>query len=236
MNPIVQELRETGVTMLEAMTYTEAMILRAFLLSRAVYQNAHVPQTARNRGADQTVDRWKAKASEYICVSTADAILSPYILERAMATIDIAAEYLGRDPPVGYSMNAFWTRPGPTMRADLQDFHVDADDPQGFLAMFVYLSDVLTDQDGPHDIKGPDGEIRTIRGFTGTIFLANTALPHRGRKPISGERGIAWFRWGKSDRPPANVWDGIQPIDRAWLGSRYPADLRLREAIKLLAA
>ena len=187
---------------------------------------------ARARGAGQ-IFREEAAASEYVCVETADAIMAPHLLERGLLTIDVAAAYLGRDPPVGYSMNAFWTRPGPAFQADIQGFHVDTDDDR-FLAMFVYLTDVLDDDCGPHDLEGPDSIVRTMRGPAGTAFLADTRLRHRGRKPQRGERGIAWFRWGVSDRPPANVWDKIEPVAAERMGQRYPQDSRLREAVKLL--
>jgi len=58
---------------------------------------------------------------------------------------------------------------------------------------------------------------------------------HRGRKPVSGERGLMWFRWGVSERPPANLWDKNEPIPAAALGSRYPAEARLQASIRLIA-
>ena len=205
----------------------------AWLLSRPVFADAHVPQTARNEGRGM-VDRDAAAGSEYVCVHTDDAILAPHLLELGLSTVNLAAEYLGREPPVGYSMNVFWARPGSTLRTDLQAFHRDADDVR-FLAIFVYLTDVLTPEDGAHDLRGPDGVVHTVLGPAGTMFLADTSFEHMGRKPQTRERGIAWFRWGVSDRPAAGVWDGIVPIEASRLGDRYPTDPRLREAIRLLA-
>jgi hypothetical protein len=234
MSDILTELRQSGVARLEPMTVDEVGQTNAWLMSRPVFRDAHVPQTARNRGDFLPVDRSLTGASEYVCVHTDAAILAPHLLERGLATIDLAAEYLGRDPPVGYSMNAFWTRPGPTIRSDIQEFHRDADDAR-FLALFFYLTDVSTPEDGAHDLRGPDGTVHTVVGPAGTVFLADTSNEHMGRKPRRRERGIAWFRFGVSDRPPAGVWDKIEPIEAARLGERYPADPRLREAIKLLA-
>ena len=226
-------LKANGVVQIGALSRKEIEETNAWLLSRPVFADAHVPQTARNEGRGM-VARSEAAGSEYVCVHTDDAILAPHLLERGLACIDLAAAYLGRNPPVGYSMNAFWTRPGPSLRTDIQAFHRDADDDK-FLAMFVYLTDVLVPEDGAHDLEGPDGVVRTVLGPAGTVFLADTRLLHMGRKPQARERGIAWFRYGVSDRPPANVWDKIEPIDSARLGDRYPEDPRLREAIKLLA-
>lgn len=206
-----------------------------FLLSRPVYIDAHVPQTARNRGGPRC-DRTHpfAAESECVCVHTDDAILAPHVMERALGLTDVAAAYLDCEPPVAYSANAFWTRPGPApTRGDIQEFHVDSDDER-FLAMFVYLTDVLSDVDGPQDLYGPDGVCRTITGPAGTVFLADTSRMHRGRKPLHRERGLAWWRWGVSERPEANRWDQIEPVASSRLAGRYPSDLRLRESIRLL--
>jgi hypothetical protein len=232
----LEELLAQGFSILDPLSPTEIAETNAFLLSRPVYHDAHVPQTSRNRNysVDVVMSREEASDSECVCVSTADAIQAPHFFKRGLAATDIAAAYLGRDPPVAYSCNAFWTRPGTAaIRADIQDFHRDADDVR-FLAMFFYLNDVLNDAAGPHDLIGPDGVSRTVVGPAGTVFLADTSFPHRGRKPIAGERGMAWYRWGVSDRPPAGVWDKIAPIPSELLGADYPDDPRLRESVKLL--
>lgn len=229
---VLAALRTTGFAVLSPLDGIEET--NAFLLSRQVYVDAHVPQTARNRGYDTRVPRRLAMTSECVCVHTDDAILAPNIFERALAMTDVAAAYLDCEPPVAYSANAFWTRPGPLAeRADIQSFHVDRDDVR-FLAMFVYLTDVLAAEDGPQDLEGPDGVVRTIFGPAGTVFLADTSRSHRGRKPLQAERGLAWWRWGVSERPEANRWDKIEPVAASRLAGRYPEDLRLRESIRLL--
>lgn len=228
----LRHLRAEGFAYLDPLR--EIAETNAFLLSRPVYVDAHVPQTARNRGSDVRFARAAAAGSECVCVHTDDAIVAPHIFERGLELTDVASAYLGRDPAVAYSANAFWTCPGPAaLREDIQAFHVDQDDVR-FLAMFVYLTDVTDDAGGPQDLEGPDGVVRTIYGPAGTVFLADTSRLHRGRKPTGGERGIAWWRWGVSDRPPANAWDKIEPISAAQLGDRYPPDPRLQESIKLL--
>lgn len=197
-----------------------------------VYPEAHVPQTARRDGRPR-VDR-SVTGSECVCTELSDVVLAPYLLDRALALTDVAAAYLGRDPPLLYSANAFWTRPGTaSTRPDIQELHCDADDDR-FLVLFVYLTDVLDDADGPHEMVGPDGVARKVYGPAGTCFLADTRNRHRGLKPISRERGIAWARWGVSDPPASYVWDGNYAIDAARLGDRYPADPRLRESLRLL--
>jgi hypothetical protein len=233
----LEELRAQGFTILDPLSPAQIAETNAYLLGQTVYIDAHVPQTARNRdGRDVLWPRQEAAHSECVCVTTATAILAPHLFERGLAATDIAAAYLGRDPPVAYSSNCFWTRPGiAPIRADIQDFHRDTDDIR-FLAMFVYLNDVLSDETGPHDLTGPDGITRTVYGPAGTAFLADTSLLHRGRKPTKMERGMWWFRWGISDRPAAGVWDKIASIPAEGLGDRYPSDPRLRDSIKLLVS
>lgn len=236
---MLRSIAATGFVMLPPMAPAHFEEMQEFLLSRMVYVDAHVPQTARNRGSDARFirDGAEATASECVCVHTDYAIIAPHWMERGLELTDLASAYLGRDPAVAYSSNFFWTRPGAApVRDDIQAFHKDADDER-FLGMFIYLSDVYSDEQGPHDLEGPDGVVRTIYGPAGTMFLANTMLPHRGRKPTAGERGFGWWRWGVSDRPPANEWDKIEPISAATLGGgRYPDDPRLRESIRLLVS
>lgn len=234
---ILRNLRETGYSMVHALEYRDLRDVLDHLYRAPVFVDAHVPQSARNRN-DGEVPRGcdRHKATECYCVLSDHVTTAPYLFEIALLLTDVAAAYLGQEPPVLYSSNAFWTRPGQApLRNDIQAFHKDADDAR-FLAMFVYLTDVLSDEDGPHDLYGPDGVVRTIYGPAGTIFLADTSREHRGRKPRSRERGLAWFRWGVSSRPPAGVWDKIEPIPASRLGDRYPNDPRLRESIQLLVS
>lgn len=228
-------LREAGFAILEPLDPAEIAAVNAWLCSRPAYPDVHVPVHAFQRGTGPIPRAEAAAKSECWCVSNADALKAPYLFERALSASSVAAEYLGKEPPVLYSASAFWTRPGiAAVRPDTQDFHRDVDDER-FLPMFCYLADVLTDDDGPQDLEGPDGVIRTIYGPAGTVFLADTMRLHRGRKPRSKERGLFWFRFGVSERPAANVWDKIEPISVDEFGtSRYPAGIREREMVKLL--
>jgi len=239
-NQTITSLRQTGLSVVGTLTAAELIGTNTYLLSRPVYVNAHVPATAHNRtrdgvaGVNGLVPRDQAYESECVCVRCRDALLAPHLLERALGLIDLAAEYLGVEIPYLYSTSAFWTRPGQAAeRGDIQAFHRDQDDSR-FLAMFTYLSDVSNEHDGPHDLEGPDGKIRTVYGGAGTIFLADTSHRHRGRKPMERERGIHWFRWGVSERPAAYGWDGTRPVAAAPLGDRYPADARLRRVLSPL--
>lgn len=202
----------------------------AYLADRPIYRNAHVPQTARNRGEAEPDFHPPSSARECYCVHTDDAVLAPHLLEAGLSLIDVASEYLGAEAYV-YSANAFWTLPGAEPeRGDIQEFHIDADDER-FLALFTYLTDVLRPDDGAHQLRGPDGVVRTIIGTAGTAFLADTRNEHRGLKPRRRERGIHWLRFSANPTPPAYVWDGLSPMPCERLGDRYPSDPRLRRSL-----
>lgn len=231
----IHDLETQGFSMLDPLRPEQLAETNAWLESRPVFPDVHVPVHAEHRKI-AAVSRLASMNVECVCLMTADAIIAPHIFERALDATDITAAWLGRDPPVLYSANVFYTRPGRAqVRWDIQEFHRDQDDSK-FLPMFVYLTDVLTEADGPQELIGPDGIVRAIYGPAGTVFLSNTMLQHRGRKPSSHERGIAWMRWGISDRPAANEWDRIKPVSREQMANRYPHDLRLRESVRLLVA
>lgn len=229
---VINSLRMRGYAFLPSLPYPELDILNAYFLACPVFVDAHVPQTARNRGDHSTYWRDRIR-SECCCVHTDDAIKAPYLFEMALSLTDIVAEYLRVEVPVLYSANAFWTRPGTKpSRPDIHELHTDQDDVR-FLAMFTMLTRT-TVEEGAQELEGPDGVIRSLSGEAGTVFLADTSRRHRGLKPKHGERGIHWFRWGVSEFPPANRWDKIQPIGRGALGGRYPDNVRLRQSIRLL--
>lgn len=220
-------LREVGFAMLDPLDDVERV--QSYFDGCPVYVDAHMPETARRRG-ELPVIRSMTSASECVCTPMVSVICAPELLERGVECIRLAQVYLNTHTPLAYSMNMFTTRPGPAgTRPDIQEFHRDEDDPLGFMAIFFYLSDVLSDEDGPHELKGPDGVARRVYGPAGTCFVADTRNEHRGIKPTRGERGIAWVRWGVSDPPPSYVWDRNEPIPASLLGARFP-----REAAPLL--
>lgn len=230
-----QSLRDTGLAVAGALLPGQVAEVNAYLESLPVWPDCHVMHTALERGVVSPVPRGTL-TGECMCVGHQDALLAPHLLERALALSPAAAEYLEVPEPVIYSANAFWTRPGTEPpRWDIQELHRDADDER-FLAMFVYLADVREEADGPHVLRGPDGEDRFIFGPAGTVFLADTRHEHAGLKPRSRERGLAWFRWGISEHPPAYVWDGIAPVPWSALGDRYPSSPTQRRQLRLLVS
>jgi len=173
------------------------------------------------------------------CWSMADVLGAPHFFEFALALTSSAGRYLGQTPRL-YSLNAFTTYPidGP-LNPDIQEWHRDRDDSR-FLALFVYLTDVLHLEDGAHQFQGgthegaESGKVFTILGPAGTAFLADTRGLHRGERPVGNTRTMAWARWCISDPPASYLWDAQTPASRDVLGDRYPADPSLRESIKLV--
>lgn len=234
----VELLRRTGICAVPGLDTEEVAEVRSYFAKSLVYVDAHIPETARKRGdrpCANLLDR--ARYSECICVELSRALLAPRLFEKAVGLTDVASAYLGASPAYAYSSNAFWTRPIGGVRPDIQDTHRDLDDER-FLVLFCYLSDVKTDEDGPHALVGPDGVERKIYGPAGTMFLADTSHPHRGLKPTKGTRGIWWMRWGVSVPPAAYQWDKNYTTPGSAFGPRWTAvrTPMIEQAFKLLVA
>lgn len=166
-----------------------------------------------------------SKHLETVSYRMESVLSAPAFLEFALQFTDLAEAYLGSFPRL-YSFNAFWTRPGPSEpNVHIQQWHRDRDDRR-FLVLFLYGTDVLTDEQGPHLLaKGthrtPDdgnrpprwGEpVERVYGAAGTMFLADASALHMGIKPQSGERLLAWARWGVSNPPRSYGWDKLEPV------------------------
>lgn len=186
----------------------------------------------------QTHDLW--------CHDMHDVVLAPHLWELIVSLIPTAEAYLEARPNL-YSVNAFWSRPSNDVAwKDLQTYHRDKDDDR-FLALFVYGTDVLDINDGPHlfrvgthlrlDLEAEqcfEQEFQpiSIYGPAGTAFLADTRGLHMGCKPRRGERLLLWARWGVSARPASYSWDKLEPVE---IGDRYHIDPETRELVKLVA-
>lgn len=175
------------------------------------------------------------------CWSMADVVAAPHLFELGLQWTPMAADYLGTEPRL-YSMNVFETFPSvEPMNPDIQEYHRDKDDEK-FLALFVYLTDVLTDEQGAHRFKvgthhgTPDGDVFTVCGPAGTAFLEDGRGLHLGLRPTAMTRRTAWIRWGVSDRPASYRWDGMQAVPKSVLGDRYPSDPTLQRIVQLVVA
>lgn len=177
------------------------------------------------------------------CHDMEDVVRAPHVWDLVASMMPAVGRYL-EAPPRLYSMNAFWTRPSyRAAQPDIQEFHRDADDLR-FLVMFVYGTDVLLDDDGPHRfIPGSHLEAEdfirpctSIYGRAGTVFLADTRGLHMGEKPCRGDRLVLWARWGVSDRPQTYDTDQLHSVSRSVLGDKYPRDPVIQDQIKLVVA
>jgi hypothetical protein len=223
----VEAFKSSGVLVLDPLTPQQVEDALHWLHNRPVFVGRHVVQ------GDTEFTTWtNAAQANVLCWTLETAVLTPGILERALAEIEFASEYLGVETPYLYSCNFFCTRPGEPVRPDIQEFHRDTDDVK-FLPMFFYLTDV--GMDGAQELRTHSTYNTVVIGDAGKVFFSDTMREHRGLKPQHSERIVGWARWGISDPPESYKWDRLQPIDARLLGDRYPVSPRLQEAIKLIA-
>ena len=163
-----------------------------------------------------------------------EALLSaPGFLTYALRYASLAQAYLGVEVPRLYSVNAFWAEPRGSDIHDLQTWHSDGDD-SNFIAMFIYGTDVLGDDDGPHLYRQRNGEVATVYGPAGTVFIEDPRQQHMGVRPRSKSRLLMWARWGVSDPPQSYGWDQLSPVSKDKVRD-YPDDPWLQDCVKLVA-
>jgi hypothetical protein len=173
---------------------------------------------------------------------------APHFLDFATQFTDFAEEYLGSFPYL-YSTHSFWTKPAKgAVNPDIQHWHRDRDDKK-FVAMFMFGTDVLDANDGPHMfVRGshrvddgrtvlteePDPKtVIRIYGKAGEIFFANTFGFHMGMRPTLGVRLLHWARWGVSCPPAAYGWDKVSPVPGSTVPME-PPDEKIMESTKFL--
>jgi len=225
---MIADLQRDGLVDVGVMSGAAEML--AFLQTRPTYPG-HV------KGASVAAQ----PAGSSTCWAPEDVLRAPYFFEFALKFAGDVNEYLGQ-PGLLYSVNAFTTYPlnGPP-NPDIQDWHRDKDDVR-FMALFVYLTDVLYENAGAHLFQegtqhgAEHGITCAICGPAGTAFLADTRGIHMGVRPAYVPRTMAWARWGVSDPPASYRWDKQQPCSKDVLGDRYPSDPVLRESIRLVVA
>lgn len=238
MSDTLETLRADGIVRLPGLTQVQMNSVRSWLLGKDTYA-AHVQVYSDGvlRPIHETLPLHGVATYDM-----AHVVNCPHLLPLALTYADLAREYLQADP-VLYSLNAHWSINHSEDKSGTQNFHTDQDDTR-FLALFVYLSDVLTVEQGPHSyLKGthriaPDGEPydshgeEMIFGPAGTAFIIDPRGKHKGVKPQEGQRGLAWARFGVSNEPPSWLWDKLSPqtlVDRSLL-----EDERTRQMLRLV--
>lgn len=162
-----------------------------------------------------------------------DLLAAPYVIELALAGMGVARAFLGGDPDV-YSVNAWWSFPGP-QEAGIRRMHRDRDADR-FLALFVYLTDVGTD-DGPQVYRegtqegATEGADARILAPAGAGFFTDPRGLHMGETPKTTPRLTLWVRYGHGENF-AYRQDRIVPVP-----IRHPAleDAEARRALRLVA-
>lgn len=165
-------------------------------------------------------------------VSMHNVILAPHWFEITLKmTEEVVIEYFETKDIVLYSYNAFYSNLTGGDYVGVQTWHRDYDS-ENFLALFVYLTDVNTNEDGHHAFEQKDGHKIDIFGPAGTIFFADTRQQHMGHKPKKHPRGMAWARWSTDPDPKTYNIDCLSPLNRDIIGKRYPQDETMRNIIR----
>lgn len=225
---ILAELQRTGIAAPGARMPSGTLATVIDHLRRAPVFDAHVwaLSSREPHGLDE--------ALETACSTMETVATAPGMLDLVDQFTPLAEAYFG-EPALLYSLNAFWTAPGPSApNRNIQSWHRDRDDRK-FLVMFIYGSDVLAQEDGTHlyarashrDDSTDGGEVVEVRGPAGTIFFADTSGRHCGLKPKRGRRLILWARWGVTDPPPVYRHDELAPVARGNVPHAYAEHLRL---------
>ena len=168
-------------------------------------------------------------------ISMHDVILAPHWFEMSLQMTETVKKYFATDDIVLYSYNAFYTNPANSKNDCIQSWHVDYDS-ENFLALFMYLTDVNSLEDGAHLFEEKNGERIKILGPAGTMFFADTRRKHMGEKPINHARGLVWARWSINENPITYNVDCLSPINKKLIGKRYPKDKILQKIIRKVAA
>jgi hypothetical protein len=225
---ILAELRRSGIAAPGVRMPTAALAAITDHLAKAPVFDAHV--WALSSRAAHTLD----EGLETACSTMETVATAPGMLDLVDQFTPLAEAYFG-EPALLYSLNAFWTAPGPSVpNSNIQSWHRDRDDRK-FLVMFIYGSDVLAPEDGTHlyargshrDDSANGGEVVEVRGQAGTIFFADTSGRHFGLKPTRGRRMMLWARWGVTDPPPVYLHDELAPVARVKVPHAYADHLHL---------
>lgn len=214
---IVRDLKINGITMLRPMRGIEDTV--RYLKAQPDYPG-HVKVYSGESNAR--------------CYDMKTVMVAPWFLRYALSFTSSVAEYLNTPLPRLYSVNAFWTYPDQGHVPEVQNWHTDKDD-DNFVALFVYGTDVMDDDDGAHQYTKRDGSIVSIMGRAGTTFIEDPRRHHMGGSPRRSPRLLLWARWGVSMKPASYVWDKLEPVPKGDVPD-YPTDSWLQRTMELIAA
>jgi hypothetical protein len=222
---IVNNLREKGWAHAGCLQPNLLIEYRDYL-DRCSWYNYHVKGGQTNPISDRT-----QAPSNCSSVSMHDVILAPHWFEMSLQMSEIVKDYFNTKNMILYSYNAFYSNPEGPGYTGVQNWHTDFDS-ENFVALFMYLTDVMVIEDGPHAFEERNGTRVDIFGPAGTMFFADTRCMHMGHKPKNKPRGLTWARWSTDPNQRTYSIDGLSPIDRSLIGDRFPKDTVLQNIIR----
>lgn len=224
---MIERLQRDGFLWTIGLPHT-AEALRLKLDNSPAFTAHVIPQGDRTA---RTLADALAQPHGFACHRMADVLATPGLFAAVSRPHRLAAEYFGQEPAL-YSVNAFWKKPN-----GAPGWHHDSDDGPHQLVMFMYGTDVPTDDDGVHayvtgshvwdreklrpfhnvqeDVSGPlpaEWPVHRFHGLAGTTFLTDTRGLHNGFAPITAPRLLLWARWCAGDPPAAYVNDEVRPV------------------------
>ena len=223
---MLQELRRDGYT---APFYRPSLAadLHSALMEAPTFMGHVIPQGDR---VPRSFNDAMATKHGMACHHMASVLSVPGMFDNLAEFHTLAADYFQEEPFI-YSVNAFWKKP-----KGAPGWHYDEDDRKQ-LVMFMYGTDVPTDDDGVHayvtgshlwdrpklkpwhnvqeDVSGPlpaDWPVHRFHGPAGTTFLTDTRGLHNGFPPVRAPRLLLWSRWGVSKPPVTYKNDELSPV------------------------
>lgn len=252
----LETLRRDGYVTVACET-TAASALRDELEAAHAFTGHVIPQGDRIprslSSALAHVAEGRGSGKGFVCHRMADVLAAPGMFEVITRALPIVESYFG-EAALLYSVNAFWKKPD-----GAPGWHHDSDDGDKQLVMFMYGTDVLSDDDGVHahvtgshlwprdklkpwhnvqeDVSGPlpaDWPVHRFYGPAGTTFLTDTRGLHNGFAPVKDPRLLVWARWCSKGGPPASYKnDEIKPVTWRRIVAEKP-DPQIRWATRLV--
>jgi len=213
---LLAELNTRGITVPDdRLAPAQVADIHEYLQPQLLWLGSHVADLAR--ATDLTTAAFMANP-DYShglgCYAFDVAERCPHLTEKALQYAGLAQEYFGAETKL-FHRNIFWSFPGGPVSPKIQEWHRDLytfDDKQ--FVIYFYLTDV--DSDGAHGyvLSNGLGSICSahqtlvdscprchpsrvyITGKAGTLFVEDPSGLHKGQKPTSRCRLMAWARYG----------------------------------------
>jgi hypothetical protein len=254
---VVKSINEDGIWV-SPKPYPHIDVLLDYLKKKSCYSGHVKPQgSGIPRTFCESLENTSDINSGFICYGFEDVIHAPLLFDFMMDFNDVAIDFFKPSVPNFYSINAMWKK-----SSGSPGWHYDVDGDR-LLVFFMYGSDILNKEDGPHCfIKGshrwgnelreslhnsepgtePNDEhkdkVLEIYGEKGTFFLSNPCGLHNGLAPFDGRppRLLIWGRWSDFNPPRTYESDKLYPIQSSSIpmSGWTRGNKSIRECTKLL--